>query len=177
MPARRSARSPTPTRCSGSFSADWGSPTSAHGLLLQCGVGYRGRSDPGPERHAEGGEALFHDHGRHVPAVRGHGPGERHRPVPAVRRQEVARRWRAHHPGLHPGRLELSPVRLVRFLRPEQAHPRLHQAGTPRLPIPGAREDEDRRHQHDLSGAGAADPGLIPVQGRRGHAAAYPYVR
>ena len=34
--------------------------------------------------------------GRHVPALRGHGPGQRHRPVRALRRHQVAGRGRAH---------------------------------------------------------------------------------
>ena len=42
-----------------------------------------------------------HRHRRHVPAMRGHGIGHRHRPVAAVRRQQVAQRGRAHDPRLH----------------------------------------------------------------------------
>jgi excinuclease UvrABC ATPase subunit len=38
-------------------------------------------------------------HRRHVPALRGHGLGVRHRPGPALRRVEVARRGRDHGPG------------------------------------------------------------------------------
>jgi excinuclease UvrABC ATPase subunit len=41
----------------------------------------------------------LHAHRRHVPALRGHGIGHRHRPVPAVRRHEVAQRGCAHDPG------------------------------------------------------------------------------
>ena len=43
--------------------------------------------------------------GRHVPALRGHGLGQRLRPVRAVRREQVARRGRAHDPRLQHGRL------------------------------------------------------------------------
>ena len=39
---------------------------------------------------------AFTRHRRHVPAMRGHGLGHRHRPVPAVRRQQVAQRGCAH---------------------------------------------------------------------------------
>ena len=42
---------------------------------------------------------------RHVPALRGHGFRHRHRPDPAVRREQVAHRGRAHDPGLQHGRL------------------------------------------------------------------------
>ena len=50
-------------------------------------------------------EAHLHRHRRHVPAMRGHGLGHRHRPVPAVRRQQVAQRGCAHDPRLHGRRL------------------------------------------------------------------------
>ena len=43
----------------------------------------------------------LHRHRRHVPALRGHGHGHRHRPAAALRRHQVARRGRAHHPRLH----------------------------------------------------------------------------
>ena len=43
-----------------------------------------------------------------------------------------------HHPGLHRGRLELPPLRVVRLRRPGQADPRLHRAGARRLPLPRA---------------------------------------
>ena len=39
-------------------------------------------------------------HRRHVPALRGHGQRHRHRPDPALRRQQVAHRGRDHHPRL-----------------------------------------------------------------------------
>ena len=38
-------------------------------------------------------------------ALRGHGPGQRHRPVRALRRQQVAQRGRVDRPGLQHGRL------------------------------------------------------------------------
>ena len=44
-------------------------------------------------------------HGRHVPALRGHGLGLRLRPHRALRRQQVADRGRAHRPRLQHGRL------------------------------------------------------------------------
>ena len=42
----------------------------------------------------------LHPHRRHVPALRGPGHGLRHRPHPALRRLQVARRGRDHHPRL-----------------------------------------------------------------------------
>ena len=48
---------------------------------------------------------------RHVPAMRGHGIGHRHRPVAALRRQQVAQRGRAHGPRLHGRRLARAHLR------------------------------------------------------------------
>ena len=53
-------------------------------------------SDHGREGRRQDREAHLHRHRRHVPALRGHGLGHRHRPVAAVRRQQVAQRGRAH---------------------------------------------------------------------------------
>ena len=43
-----------------------------------------------------------------------------------------------------------------RLLRPGQADPQVHQEGAARLPLPGADQDQDRRHQPDLRGADPA---------------------
>ena len=61
------------------------------------------------ERGAEDreGAAQLQPHRRHVPALRRPGHGLRHRPHPALRRLQVARRGRDHRPRLHGGRLEL----------------------------------------------------------------------
>ena len=53
---------------------------------------------------------------RHVPALRGHGLGHRLRPDRAVRRQQVARRGRAHDPRLQHGRLVRSHLQRRRLL-------------------------------------------------------------
>ena len=45
-------------------------------------------------------------HRRDVPALRGHGHGQRHRPDPDLRRAKVDRGWRHHGPGLHGRRLD-----------------------------------------------------------------------
>ena len=80
---------------------------------------------------------------RHVPAMRGHGIGHRHRPVAAVRRQQVAQRGRAHDPRLHGRRLARAHLR-GRGPRPGQADPQVHQEGAPRLPLQGADQGEGR---------------------------------
>ena len=46
-------------------------------------------------------KVTFTRHRRHVPALRGHGVGDRHRPVAALRRQQVAQRGRAEGARLH----------------------------------------------------------------------------
>ena len=64
------------------------------------------RVDHGREgRRQEPRSVDVHRHRRHVPAMRGHGIGQRHRPVAALRRQQVAQRGRAHDPRLHGRRL------------------------------------------------------------------------
>ena len=80
---------------------------------------------------------------RHVPAMRGHGIGHRHRPVAALRRQQVAQRGRAHDPRLHGRRLARAHLR-GRGPRPGQADPQVHQEGAPRLPLQGADQGEGR---------------------------------
>ena len=68
---------------------------------------------------------------RHVPAMRGDGPGQRHRPVPALRRQQVAQRGRAHDPRLHRRRLVGADLR-GRGNRPRQADQEIHEEGARR---------------------------------------------
>ena len=131
----------------------------------------RGRED------REGAAQLQH-HRRHVPALRGPGHGHRHRPDPALRRQQVAQRGRAHHPRLHrraAGTRRLysesgffDPDKPIRKYTKKELHDFLHHE-----PV----QDEDRRHQHDLRGADPADPEVDAVQGQGGDAAAHPGVR
>ena len=69
-------------------------------------------------------------HRRHVPALRGHGLGQRHRPDRALRRHQVAQRGRAHHPRLQHGRLVRPHLPRLRLLRPGQADPRSSPSGS-----------------------------------------------
>ena len=81
--ARRSARRPTPTRCSASSSAGSASPTSARPA--------RSPSTSRPSRPAAGSRSArrqdgdqggeLQPHRRHVPALRGPGRGHGHRPA------------------------------------------------------------------------------------------------
>ena len=111
------------------------------------------------------------------PRCEGMGTRERHRPDPALRREQVARRGRDQRPRLHRGRLVDADVQRVRLLRPGQADPRLHRDGAPRLPLQGARQGQDQRHQPDLRGPRPEDPEVDAVQGRRRAPAAHPGVR
>ena len=121
---------------------------------------------------------TFTRHRRHVPALRGHGIGQRHRPVPAVRRQQVAQRGRAHDPRLHRRRLVrcassaasgfLDPDKPIRKYTKKELHDFLHKEPTK------VKVDE---HQPHLRGADPEDPEVVPVQGRRRDAAAHPGVR
>ncbi len=67
--------------------------------------------------HDQGAAKLQHPR-RHVPALRGPGRGERHRPHPVVRRAQVAARGRAHDPRLQHGRLVRPDLHRLRLLRP-----------------------------------------------------------
>ena len=129
-------------------------------------------------RWRQGGAADLHPHRRHVPALRRPGHGLRHRPHPALRRLQVARRGRVHDPRLEVGQLlDGAGLRRVGLRRPEQADPQVHQEGAPRLPLQGAGQGEGRRGQPHLRGADPQGAEVVPVQGRRRDAAAHPGVR
>ena len=150
---------------------------SAHGLLVQRphAQGQRrddrrqgqGRADRRPRRD------LLR---RHVPALRGHGLGQRHGPDPALRRHEVAERGCAQGPRLQHGRL-VGPDLRGRRLRHGQADPRLHAEGARRPAPQGADQDQGRGSQPDLRGAHPADPEVDALQGRRHPPAARPRLR
>ena len=96
---------------------------------------------------------------------------------PALRRHQVARRGRAHHPRLQRRRLVRPHLHRLRLPRPGQADPQVHQEGAPRLPPPRADQDEGQRRQPHLRGSDPEDPEVVPLQGPRGAAAAHPRVR
>ena len=99
------------------------------------------------ERRAQGGLPR-----RHVPALRGHGRGQRLRPDRAVRREQVAQRGRADGAGLQHGRLVRPDLQR---LRPSTWTSR--SASSPRrscddLLYARADQDQGRGHQPHLRG-------------------------
>ena len=86
----------------------------------------------------------------------------------ALRRHEVDRRGRDHHPRLQGRQLvDGGDLHRVGLPRPEQADPRLHGAGARRLPLQGADQGQGQRRQPHLRGPGPQDPEVVPVQGHR----------
>jgi excinuclease UvrABC ATPase subunit len=118
------------------------------------------------------------DHRRHVPALRGHGRGHRLRPHRALRRQQVAQRGRAHDPRLQHGRAGTAgssrgsgffdPDKPIREYTKKELHDLLHKEPT-KIKVDG--------HQPHLRGPHPQDPEVVPLQGRRGDAAAHPGLR
>ena len=151
----------------------------AQRLLVQrpIGAGHRRDHDRAWRRQDEDGAGDIHPTRRHVSALRGHGLGQRLRPVRVVRRQPVAQRGRAHRPRLQHGRLVRPHLPRLRLLRSGQADPQVHQAGAARPPVQGADQDQGRGDQPDVRRPDPADPEVVPVQGRRRDAAAHPGVR
>jgi energy-coupling factor transporter ATP-binding protein EcfA2 len=117
--------------------------------------------------------AQLHRQRRHVPALRGHGVGQRHRPDAALRRHEVAQPGGDHRAWLR-RQLVHPHLQRVGLPGPGQADPRLHRAGAGGLPLPRAGQGEGRQPQHHLHRADPAHPAVLPVQGCRRHAAAHP---
>ena len=87
-------------------------------------ISRRGRGHRRARRPHDEGAAQLQRPRRHVPALRGPGLGQRHRPDPALRRQQVAQRGRAHDPRLQHGRLVRPHLQRLRLLRPGQADQR-----------------------------------------------------
>src|SRR6266511_1961457 len=67
---------------------------------------------------------------RRLPALRRHGQHDRHRPDPALRPEQVARRGRADDPRLQRRRLDGADLHRVGLPRRRQADPRLHREPT-----------------------------------------------
>ena len=86
------------------------------------------------------GEGDLQPHRRHVSALRGPGHGLRHRPHPALRRLQVDRRGRVHHPRLEVGQLlDRAGLRRVGLPGPGQADPQVHQEGDAATSSTGSR--------------------------------------
>ena len=109
-------------------------------VLLQRPLGPGERCDHGRTRRRQDREGELHPHRRHVSALRGPGHGLRHRPHPALRRLQVARRGRDHHPRLQAGRLVLAgifaasgfvdPDKPIRKYTKKELHDFLHKEPT-----------------------------------------------
>jgi hypothetical protein len=112
-----------------------------------------------------------------VPALRGHGLGQRLRPVAAVRRDQVAQRGRTQDSRLLDGRLVRPHLQRLRLLRHGQADQEVHEEGAPRPALQGADQDQGRGDQPDLRGRDPEDPEVDAFQGRRLAAAARPRLR
>ena len=106
----------------------------------------------GRRRRTEKRDVVYR-HRRHVPAMRGHGLGHRHRPVPALRRQQVAQRGRAHDPRLHaPTAGTVRIFAAAGFFDPDKPIRKYTKKELPRLPLQGADQGEGREHQPHLRG-------------------------
>ena len=152
----------------------------AQRVLLQRRLGPGERRDHRRARcrQDQDREGDLQPHRRHVHALRGPGQGLRHRPHPALRRLQVARRGRVHHPRLEVGQpVDRAALRPVGLPRPGQADPQVHQEGDAGLPLRRADQGEGQRRQPHLRGADPQDPEVVPVQGQGGDAAAHPGVR
>ena len=108
---------------------------------------------------------------RHVPALRGHGPRQRHRPHGALRRHQVAARGRPHRAGLLDGRLVRPAVR-GHGPADGQAHRVVHGQAARHDALRAADQDQGRGHQPHLRGHHPQDPEVDALQGPRGDAAA-----
>ena len=118
----------------------------APGVLLQHRDDQRGRCGHVREgRQEDEGEALVHADRRHVPALRGHGIGDRLRPDPALRRHASRSTRVRSHPRLQHGRLVRPHLPGLRLLRPRQADPQVHQDRAQRPALQGADQDQGRR--------------------------------
>ena len=140
---------------------------SAHGSGAVTRGAWRGQGD----------EAELLGHRRHVSALRGHGLGDRLRPDPALRRQQVHQPGCLQDPRLQHGRLVRPYLRRLGLPRPGQAHQPVHQERARRPALQGAHQGQDRQHQPDLRGSHPQDPALVPVQGHRHAPAAHPGLR
>ena len=146
----------------------------AHGVLLQRARPAR----PAASMSTEKGGRIEKKRGqgrrlprRHVPALRGHGQRQRHRPDRALRRLQVAERGRADDPGLLDGRV-VRPALRGRRPADGQADRVVHQEAARHDALRRADQDQGRGHQPHLRRHHPQDPEVDAVQGPRGDAAA-----
>ena len=147
-------------------------------VLIQRPVGPRGRCDHDGTRCRQDRETHLQQHRRHVPALRRPGHGLRYRPHAALRRLQVTRRGRDHHPRLQDGQLvDNRRLHRVGLPRPGQAHQQVHQERAPGLPLQGAGQGEGQRRQPHVRGADPQAAEVDALQGPRRAAAAHSGVR
>ena len=99
--------------------------------------------------------------------TRGHGIGQRLRPHPALRRDQITQRGCPHGPLVHHGRLVRPHLQRLRLLRSGQADRPNSTTSSTRE----ATENRDRRHQRHLRRPDPADPEVLSFKRRRGHTA------
>ncbi len=102
-------------------------------------------------------------HGGMCPRCEGMGVGQRHRPVPTVRRQQVAERGCAHDSRLHSRRLAGAYLR-GGGPRRRQADPQVHEEGTRHLPSRRADQGQAREDQPHLRRADPAHQEIAPAK-------------
>ena len=151
----------------------------AAGVLVQRPVGQRRRRDQDRARREGQTESrTFSVAGGMCPRCEGMGTVTDVDLTAAVRREQVARpRARITVPGYTADGWSTRMFSESGFFDPDKPIRDYTEDGAPRLPLPGADQGQDQRHQPDLRGPRPADPEVDAVQGRRRAAAAHPRVR
>ena len=152
----------------------------AQRLLLQRPLGPGERRDHGRagRRQDQDREGDLHPARRHVPALRGHGLGHRHRPVrSSTTTAKSLNEGALTIPGYSMEGWYRRIFRGCGFFDPDKPIRELHQEGAARPALPGAHQDQGRGHQPDLRGLIPQIQKSMPVQGRRRDAAAHPRLR
>ena len=150
----------------------------APGVLVQHRDDQRGRCGHVREgRQEDEGEALVHAGRRHVPALRGHGIGDRLRPVALYDDSKSLNEGALTIPGYSMdgwyGRIfrgcgYFDPDKPIRKFTKKELDDLLYREPT-KIKVDG--------HQPDVRGADPEDPEVDAVEGRRRDAAAHPRLR